>query len=443
MRNRANNTIFSSLAISLALLLTAAGCGGGSSSSTTTTAAPAPTAPGAPPPAPPPPPTPPPPPPPTPTPTPPPVPATPTEFLYASVGQNGNIDGFKIDLSTGHLTSVTGSPFTVNVNGQPAQACTVGCSRTLTNDPLGKFLFDAFDGQPAGVLSFKVDANSGALTQADFKTPPSNKLSTDPQGRFLYGQTENSSGAAVSAWDINRNDGTLAPAPGMPYPYAAQGDASIAPAVSNSFAYAITRCPVSGPNACSSNSPMSQINGFSIDQTTGALTQLASSPFAGGLSMGVLSMHPSGKFLYSEELNAQTFNNEIVGFQINADGSLTRLPNAAQTPDQGGPLLVVSPNGNFLYHASLGSVRAYQIDQNTGALTLTGVFQVPGIVAIDPTVKFVFSPHATVIQPGQAITQKAIDVFAVDPNTGALTAIPDATVTTTDVPESLAVDKTQ
>ena len=156
-----------------------------------------------------------------------------------------------------------------------------------------------------------------------------------------------------------------------------------------------------------------------------------------------LTVHPTGKFLYSEEMNLQSFNYEIVGFQINADGSLTRLPNPAQTPDTGVFQLLVSPNGNFLYHTANGVLRAYQIDQNTGALSLTGVFQAILNVAIDPTVKFVFSSQVMLIQPGQAIVQKAINVYAVDPNTGALTLIPDATVATTDTPESLAVDKTQ
>ena len=434
MRTRADKIFFVSLTISLALLLTTAGCGGGNSSPMTTTASPTPPPPSAPPPAPPP----------TPTPTPPPVPVTPTEFLYAAVGQKADINGYSIDMSNGHLTLIAGSPFTVVANGQQAQTCTVGCGRMLTSDPLGKFLFDAYMGSPTpGVVSFAVNPTSGALTQADFKTPPSNNLTTDPMARFLYGPIGDFSHPAVQAFDINRANGTLAPAPGSPYSYPPQGDTNIAPAVSNLFAYTLTRC--NGATGCVGNDVTSHINGFSIDQMTGALTPLANSPFTGGQLMQGLALHPAGKFLYSEEeyLNGNVFDNEIVGFQINSDGSLTRLSSApAQTPDNGVAQLLVSPNGSFLYHTANGHVRAYTIDQNTGALTLTGIFQPVGNIAIDPTVKFVFSTQV-MIQGGQAVAQNAINVYTVDPLTGAITAIPDATVMTTETPAGLAVDKTQ
>jgi len=367
------------------------------------------------------------------------------EFLYAAVGQQADINGYSIDLSNGHLTPVAGSPFTVVANGKPAQTCTVGCGRSLTSDPLGKFLFDAYFGSPtAGIASFTVNASTGALTQADFKTPPSANLSTDPQGRFLYGQMGDFSHPAATAFDINRSDGTLSPAPGSPYSYPPQGDTNIAPAASNNFAYTLTRC--NGSNGCVGNDVTSYINGFSIDQTNGALTPLSNSPFAGGQLMQGLAMHPMGKFLYSEEeylnSNNSVFDNEIVGFQINADGSLTRLPNPQQTPDTGVFQLLVSPNGNFLYHTANGILRAYKIDQTTGALSPTGVFQPVGDIAIDPAVKFVFSTQV-MIQGGRAIAQNAINVYTVDANTGALTPLPDATVTTTETPSSLAVDKTQ
>lgn len=375
------------------------------------------------------------------------MPVTPTEFLYAVVGHKADINGYSIDLSNGHLTLVAGSPFTVVANGQQAQTCT-GCGNTLTSDPLGKFLFDAYGGNPVpGVVSFTVNPSSGALTQSDFKTPPSNNLSTDPQGRFLYGQTGDFSHPAATAFDINRSDGTLSAAPGSPYSYPPQGDTNIAPAASSNFAYTLTRC--NGSNGCVGNDLTSHINGFSIDQMTGALVPLPGSPFAGGNLMVGLAMHPSGKFLYSEQqyLNGQVFDYEIVGFRVNTnvgagDGSLTPLPNPQQTPDNGVGQLLVSPDGKFLYHTGFGHVRAYTIDQNTGALTLTGVFQPIGIIAIDATTKFLFSTAVT-IQGGQAIANNAINVFAIDPNTGALAAIPDATMTTTETPSSLAVDKTQ
>jgi len=89
----------------------------------------------------------------------------------------------------------------------------------------------------------------------------------------------------------------------------------------------------------------------------------------------------------------------------------------------------MSPNGNFLCHMGINyaagtvkEIRVYAIDQNTGSLSLTAVYNdIPfngATLVIDPAVKYVYIPEASNSTP--AFSRAG---FTVNPATGALTPL--------------------
>jgi 6-phosphogluconolactonase len=120
------------------------------------------------------------------------------------------------------------------------------------------------------------------------------------------------------------------------------------------------------------------ISAYRVDVGSGALTEIAGSPFAAGIgatALAVVRIESTGKsFLYS----ADSLANSISAFAIDRDtGALRRVPGA---PFSGGirpsELSVASSaTASFLYVANNASnnISAFAIDPRTGALT-----RVPG-----------------------------------------------------------------
>jgi len=218
----------------------------------------------------------------------------PAQVLY--VADAGKIDALKAD-ATGALSPINGSPFPAGVN------------LYLTVEPLNRFLFASEETPPGNVLGFTIDASSGGLTAVQgspFPTIPGyvgntqpSEIVVDSSGSFVY--TGLLMTGQVAAFAIMPS-GALNPVPGSPF---AAGKGPIALATVNSFLYV-------------SNAQDGTISGYSINPTTGVLTPLANSPF----------------------------------------------------PIHGGPL-VASPFGGYLYTSGSGGLLTLSID-STGALTLVG-----------------------------------------------------------------------
>jgi len=373
------------------------------------------------------------------------------EFLYVSaplyVNAEGTpeIDAYGIDPATGNLSPVPGMPFQPGFGAVPF-ACHSACSLTPLADPAGRFLFYDFSWSPSqqGFGTMSVDSATGALTNDDVlvipptfltmspATPP-NVISIDPKGRFIFGSGQTSNEPAVGQQQnwirsvVVAPDGHLSFAPGEPFDFPGVAGYG-SPAVSDQFVY------VSDYSDYSS-SPPSDLYGFSIDQTTGALSAVSTTNDGTAASAQVIT--PSGKFLYVGRLlvnNTVPYAVEIAGYQVNADGSLTQLSQAPQQTPVQGTTLMMSPNGNFLYHfgriynyairSSYIEIRAYAIDQNTGALSLTAVYDDANFLflVIDPAVKYVYIAQADNSDPSApAFT---LNAFTVNPTNGAITPAP-------------------
>lgn len=349
--------------------------------------------------------------------------------------QQGPVYEFKIDTNTGLLTQLSGSPFKADA-GNPARVCTVGCGASLLADPLGRFLYYQYNyGDPSGQPTNAVDSLSVSATDGTLGS----------NSKVLQGAYEmsadpqgrfiywNASGGVTNAVGgfDVASSGKLTTAPGQPYTYSGQTSYG-APAVTGTNVFTINYRDLG------TTTSQGELVEWAIDPATGALTQTSHTlPLT---EAGSPVVAPNGKFLYVQQayLNKGVFYWEVLPIQIGADGSLTALTqNVQQTPSQGPGAMWVSPNGNFLYVGVYGQIWDYQIDQKTGALTVVQKYTniTAGALVIDPAVKYVFiSPTGL----NQVSTTK-LTAYSVDPNTGALTPVANSTVDVKVAPISLAV----
>src|SRR5690348_13565928 len=195
---------------------------------------------------------------------------------------------------------------------------------------------------------FNVDTTSGTLTPplglnaGTFPGPnDAEGLVADPQARFLF--VSDFTGSLLRVFNINTSNGRLTEVTGSPFPLDASGPRGLVTDPGGKFLF------VADFNS-------NEISVFNIG-SSGALTRVTGSPFfvVGGSSPAFLLLHPSGNFLYASNMNSPT--GAISAFSINATtGALTQI-SGSPFPTAGsssGPSIMASdPAGKFLY-VSLG-----------------------------------------------------------------------------------------
>ena len=188
-------------------------------------------------------------------------------------------------------------------------------------------------------------------------------------------------------------------------------------AVSNQFLYA-------------SDTQNHQIDGFSIDQTTGLLTALAGSPFSTGTlsfpevlaaSPMDLSSSPGSDLLYA----ADAFTIDM--FTISVAGVPTALSGSPDVPEAGFSI-VVDPSGNYVYAADddpPGGLFAFTTD-SAGALTAipNSPFTIPGQTVADSMPEGIVDTGSYVYAALSQANQ--IAAFSIVSSTGALTPVPNS-----------------
>jgi 6-phosphogluconolactonase (cycloisomerase 2 family) len=220
-----------------------------------------------------------------------------------------NISAYSIDGTTGALTPVAGSPF--SVGDSPA---------SVTVHPTGQFAYVANCGAPCGGFSnigslsaFSLDRKTGALTPiagSPFPTDGYGPLSlmVHPTGQFVYvGNWDGS----VSAYSIDGTTGALTPVAGSPF----------------LTGMAVTVDPT-GRFVYVANF---SVSAYSIDGTTGALTPVAGSPFPAGPYTESVTVDPTGQFVYvaNQDWSGSNFGN-VSAYSI--DGTMGALTQVAGSP---------------------------------------------------------------------------------------------------------------
>jgi 6-phosphogluconolactonase (cycloisomerase 2 family) len=271
------------------------------------------------------------------------------KYVYVPDG-NSLINGFSIDRTSGALTAIPGSPFTVS-------ASSGGTTDGAWSDPQGRFLFVGSEG--SGVIwVFQINATTGALTEiagSPFTFPSiltsADIMTVDASGKFLYvGQLTPSAG--VAAFAINQTTGALTPIPGSPF--ATLPVPQIRASLTGEFLLGVAQIQDGGGSATDTH-----IHVFSLNPVTGVPTEVSGSPFATTSAPFDLAISPNGKFVYTVGTNTTTATTgSIEGFQMDlTSGALTKLsgspfsslPTAAQCMfDQSGAALVCS-GGSSLF----------------------------------------------------------------------------------------------
>jgi 6-phosphogluconolactonase (cycloisomerase 2 family) len=175
-----------------------------------------------------------------------------SQWLYVAIDHSpGEIAGFSINPITGALTAIPGSPFAAG-NG----------TNGVTITPNDKFLY-ATNYLDNTISGYSIGAN-GALTPiagSPFGTGSGPEgIVVHQSGKWLY--NGNFIGNNVSGFSINPATGALTPLPGSPF----------APAAGASGSGNLTICP-GGNFLFTANQQTNNLSAFTINQSTGVLTQ--------------------------------------------------------------------------------------------------------------------------------------------------------------------------
>src|SRR6202158_5140767 len=245
------------------------------------------------------------------------------------------------------------------------------------------------------VLLLHINGANGAITlgaetpQVENTSPtgiallPSKKLSK----KFLY--AVNSFAGSISIFNV-ASDGTLTLS-GTPTPAGFGPDAAV--------------IDPSGKYLLVTNNLGNNVSVYSIDSSTGALSEVAGSPFPANANPAEILITPSGKFVYVTNpgigmVTAFTFSNGVLT-QVSATPA---VPGSPYFSGKGAFGLAVDGSERFLYVANSGGSNRSPFTSTVGAGTG------PSALTVDPSGRFVYA-----VTEGSSF---AIWCFAITPTNG-------------------------
>jgi 6-phosphogluconolactonase len=270
-------------------------------------------------------------------------------FIYVANRGSNTISVFSRNPFTGTLTEISGSPFTTG--NQPT---------SIAMDATGRYAFvtNVID---SNVYVYSRDSGTGALSfLAAYATGFHPFVVTvDTLNRFVY--VANQDTADVSGFSFNSTNGSLATIPGSPFP-ARSRPRGIAVERTGQFAYVANYGLSEGScgNGCN-------ITAYSIDQTTGALSELVGSPYPAGTNPIWLLIDAQGHFLYTPNI----ISNDVTAYQINrSTGALTAIAGQPFFSGMGAVSIAMDPTNSFLVGANVygDTVSSLRVDSLSGAL---------------------------------------------------------------------------
>lgn len=286
-------------------------------------------------------------------------------FLYLPMGDT-TIRAFSIDRSTGELSEIAGSPYSVPTTTGTASRAVAGKD--------GQFLFVG-SAKSGEVWVYEISATTGALTlvagspftvQHTFVAADS--LAVDASGRFLYvGQVDPARG--IMAFTIDPSTGALTQVTGSPFHL---GVAQLQAHAGAEFLLGTAQIlDQSGPAA-----PDPNIYVFSVT-SNGIPTQVFGSPFRTTYAPYDLTILPNEGFVFTFGVDLNTgMQGAIEGFQLNSStGALTAM---SGSPFVGLPKVYSCRSEQSGAHAFCANGRqgtvfsVLSVDSSTGALSPTG-----------------------------------------------------------------------
>lgn len=346
----------------------------------------------------------------SPTPTPPPL--APSRFIYTII--DFEADGYfggAINSTSGAVSLIPGSPFN-NALGQNIVI-------QVLSDPQGRFLYSLNQGASSfgmqfgqiGIGAYTINQSSGAITpsptQVIFPSVRDAELAIDAGGHFLY----QPDAGTIDTYSIDQSTGTLTLLPGQP-----------------------AAVPVGGFSAASRdgrfivNEGNGLLEAFSINTATGQLT-LTAPPIPTGGSGGPVTLSADSRFIYA----ANTKESTVGVFAIGPAGVLTPALGSPFAVDAQAAGITLSPDGRFLYLAfgspDIGHVKGWAVNPDTGNFTpIAGAtISNANTINVDGSGLFAY------VSQGKLVTYK------VDPASGALTQVSQATQPWSDLPDNVAL----
>jgi 6-phosphogluconolactonase len=274
----------------------------------------------------------------------------PAGVLFVTTQGSTLVDSFGINLNSGVLSQINTGAGTGSAPGP------------ILLDPTTNFAYVLNTGGNS-VSSYTVNSN-GTLTAASGSVTTGTlpiAMAMDSAGHFLLVANQGSN--TVSVFSISST--TLTAVSGSPFatgelPTPISPDLPTPAGVtvsSNNFVYV-------------ANQGQNTVSAFSMDPTTGKLTEVAGSPYNVGTA-------PTGMLATTTANNVQVLyvgnegSNNLSAFVINSDGTLTAVVNSPFSAGLGPVAMAVDPTKNFLYVVDSNSnqVSAFRINTGNGAVT--------------------------------------------------------------------------
>jgi 6-phosphogluconolactonase (cycloisomerase 2 family) len=276
-----------------------------------------------------------------------------SKLLFVPDSCNSNIRVFSINNKTDALSEVSGSPFPASSDLQQPVVT-----------PSGKFLYIAED-VPGDVVGFRIGKN-GALTPLASSPFPAGGadegLVMHPSGKFLYAiDGLDTPPNSVTAFKINEKTGALTQITGSPFPVS-DGIKFAAITPSGKYLY------ITEPGA----EPTQMVVGFKVNEKTGALTDVAGSPFPTGPNPTGITT--DGNFVYVADNGSSEdpTPGDVSGFKINEKtGALTPVAGSPFTAGANPKQLAIDPSEKLLVvtNEDEDDMSIFKINQKTGVLT--------------------------------------------------------------------------
>jgi 6-phosphogluconolactonase len=290
-------------------------------------------------------------------------------FLYvdgtvrnSSFTEDGIAEYRVITPTNGGLAPLSGSPF--DPNGQRLSFVTIR--------PDLKFAYIQDFNNVALVHIVTMNPSTGALVKevATDTIAIGNGASSilnlkfDPTGRFLY--IVNAEANLIDAYVSNPTTGALTEVRGAPFVPRGSAHSTCSPkinfcggdvAISGNFLYYVSLL-------------FDGISEFKINQATGALAELPSSPAPNPAHQGfALSVTPDGKHLYVEAPDQGGGVSFLLGYTIQSTGAITPVPGSPFSMPGANLFIDMDVSGNYLYTTAGNFIAGFRINPTTGGLS--------------------------------------------------------------------------
>jgi 6-phosphogluconolactonase len=324
-----------------------------------------------------------------------------SRFVYVVNTVSSSVSGFSVNPVNGALTSV-GPAVPGAANRTPSYAAVT---------PSSSFLYVANTGG-SSVSGFAINGITGVLTPLntpEFTTTGDTQpfgIAIDPAGAHLYTANQRS----ISAFNINTLTGALSSVPGTP----------VASTDFNALPEQLKVTP-NGKFLYVANGPANTVSGYTFNNAGLPVSIGAGTP-AGSFPLGLV-VDPASRFVYVSSINSH----DISAFSINATtGALTQiglpisLPNSCRSAE-----LAVDKDSKFLFATcqELNTVAQLNIDATTGALSQVNTTLVttgaPHGIALDASGAFAYVTLSNVaeVQTANVGTNGTISSAPVNPST--------------------------